>query len=69
MHYHSVGCENHLQFEDAQEALRVYDDNDDYKIVIMINDDNEDDFETIMLLMIIICITMKLNMLCLTLQR
>jgi hypothetical protein len=45
MHYHSVGCENHLQFEDAQEALRVYDDNDDYKIVIMINDDDEDDFE------------------------
>jgi hypothetical protein len=40
MHYHSVGCENHLQFEDAQEALRVYDDNDDYKIVIMINDDD-----------------------------
>ena len=33
MHYHSVGCENHLQFEDAQEALRAYDDDDD-------NDDN-----------------------------
>ena len=45
MHYHSVGCENHLQFEDAQEALRAYDDDDDYKIVIMINDDDEDDFE------------------------
>ena len=45
MHYHSVGCENHLQFEYAQEALRAYDDDDDYKIVIMINDDNEDDFE------------------------
>jgi len=47
MHYYSVGCENHLQFEYAQEALRAYDDDDDddYKIVIMINDDNEDDFE------------------------
>jgi hypothetical protein len=45
MHYYSVGCENHLQFEDAQEALRDYDDDDDFKIVIMINDDNEDDFE------------------------
>ena len=46
MHYYSVGCENHLQFEDTQEALLDYDDDDDdFKIVIMINDDNEDDFE------------------------
>ena len=45
MHYYSVDYENHLQFEDAQEALRAYDDDDDFKIVIMINDDDEDDFE------------------------
>jgi len=37
MHYLSVDCENHLQFEDAQEALRAYDDeynddDDNYKL-------------------------------------
>ena len=35
MHYHSVGCENHLQFEDAQEALRAYDDDDEEEMMII----------------------------------
>ena len=35
MHYHSVGCENHLQFEDAQEALRAYDDYDEEEMMII----------------------------------
>jgi len=59
IHYHSVGYGTHLWFEDAQAASRAYvddyddaydayDDGDDYKIVIMINDDdeNDDDFKS-----------------------
>ena len=60
MHYYSVGCENHLQFEYAQEALRAYDDDDDVEEMMKMTS------KMIMLLMILICITMKLNMLSLT---
>ena len=51
---------HHLKFEDAQEALRAYDDDDDVEEMMKMTS------KMIMLLMIIICITMKLNMLCLT---
>ncbi len=49
-----------LKFEDAQEALRVYDDNENVEEMMKMTS------KMIMLLMIIICITMKLNMLSLT---
>jgi len=51
---------HHLKFEDAQEALRVYDDNENVEEMMKMTS------KMIMLLMMIICITMKLNMLSLT---